>query len=57
MSLIQCTSDCAYQKDGYCGLEQATHVTNDAAAVQAEHCLYYLAKTKGKENRRPASPG
>lgn len=28
MNLIQCASNCVYQKDGYCGLETATCVNS-----------------------------
>ena len=49
MSLIQCASNCAHQRDGYCTLEQAAHMTGDAAAGETEHCLYYQAKTDEKK--------
>lgn len=28
MSLIQCSCDCLYQKDGYCKLEKAAEITD-----------------------------
>lgn len=43
MSLIQCSSDCAYQKDGYCALEKAAEITN---AVKADACLHFVPKKR-----------
>lgn len=40
MSLIQCTNDCKFQKDGYCNLEKAGRMTNAANEVKSD-CLYY----------------
>lgn len=40
MSLIQCTNDCKFQKDGYCGLEKAGVSAFSDPEFKAG-CLYY----------------
>lgn len=56
MSLIQCASSCAHQRDGYCTLERAAHVAGDTAAGEAERCLYYQSKSEQKEAPRAKKP-
>ncbi len=42
MSLIGCTSDCLYQKDGYCQLDKAM----SSGDPSAEHpCVNYVPKS------------
>lgn len=54
MSLIQCTCDCLYQKDGYCKLDKAAEVTNQ---TNSKGCLHYIAKKSSKtENNKNHSP-
>ena len=44
MSLIACTSDCIYQKDGCCNLEHAT-----AGGESSKNgCLHYVQKQGAK---------
>lgn len=57
MSLIQCSSDCRYQKDGYCALEKAAQITA-ASKTGAGGCLHYLPRNnEDAENigQRPVS--
>lgn len=46
MSLIQCTSDCNFQQDGYCHLERVGHMTNATLNGKSAGCLYYQPKTE-----------
>lgn len=46
MSLITCSSDCVYQKDGYCELETLSTINGH----QMHHCMHYIAR--GVKNRR-----
>lgn len=39
MSLIHCTCDCLYQKEGYCVLEKAAEITN---YKEEGGCLHYV---------------
>ena len=41
MSLINCTSDCVYQYDGYCGLARAGSC---GAPSIAEPCVNYVPR-------------
>ena len=45
MSLIQCTSDCLYQKDGYCRLEKAAEITT---SEKSAGCLHFRPRGAGK---------
>lgn len=42
MSLISCTSDCLYQKDGYCQLERAM---SSGELSGASPCVNYVPKS------------
>jgi hypothetical protein len=41
MSLIQCTSNCLYQEEGYCNLETAAQITS---ASNSKGCHHYRTK-------------
>jgi len=41
MSLIQCTSNCFYQEEGYCNLETAAQITS---ASNSKGCHHYRTK-------------
>lgn len=44
MTLISCSSDCIYQENGYCNLNQAA-----AVGVPSESgCIHYIPKQKPK---------
>ena len=45
VSLIQCTSDCLYQKDGYCRLEKAAEITT---SEKSAGCLHFRPRGAGK---------
>ena len=54
MSLIQCTSDCLYEKDGYCRLEKAAEIT---ASEKSGGCLHFRPRENGKARHAgPESP-
>ena len=40
MNLIRCQKDCAYQSDGYCGLDRAAAVT----CAELNQCSFYQGK-------------
>jgi hypothetical protein len=42
MSLIPCTGDCVYQKDGCCMLERAA--TKGKPEKAADSCVHYVKK-------------
>lgn len=42
MSLISCTSDCLYQKDGYCQLERAM---SSGEPSSAHPCVNYVSRS------------
>lgn len=44
MSLIGCTSDCVYQQDGYCNLEQAA----SGGQSSENGCIHYVQKRTSK---------
>lgn len=46
MNLIPCALDCDHQKEGYCGLETTSAVTNTAGG-----CPYFVKKQVGAPNR------
>lgn len=50
MSLIQCSSDCAYQKDGYCALEKAAEITN---AAKTDACPHFVPKKRETAGHHP----
>lgn len=54
MSLIHCTSDCLYQQEGYCGLEEASHVTNATGTIG---CLYFVGKKDAEKRARLRAEG
>ena len=45
MSLIACTSDCVYQKDGTCTLTRAA----SPGEPNKDGCAYYVKASKGKK--------
>ena len=40
MSLIACTEECVYQKDGYCALSRAA--SPGGTAGQTHHCVNFV---------------
>lgn len=40
MSLIQCSCNCKYQHDGYCGLDSTAEITN---SVNSKGCLHFVS--------------
>ena len=40
--MIECTSECFYQQDGWCRLNKAGAITNFSSA-----CPHYVPKSKG----------
>ena len=40
MTLIRCQKDCAYQSEGYCGLDRAAAVT----CAELNQCSFYQGK-------------
>lgn len=46
MNLINCSSDCVYQKDGYCCLDFVPKISS----VAVEGCHYYKKAEAVKEN-------
>jgi hypothetical protein len=47
MSLILCTSDCIYQRQGECTLDRA--VSAGQKKFDRENCAYYIKKSKPKK--------
>ena len=43
MNMIRCSLDCAYQTQGYCGLDAEAAVTG---SVQQRGCVYYKSRQK-----------
>lgn len=53
MSLIGCTSDCLYQKDGYCQLERAM----SSGEPSEEHpCVNYVPRSQDSRQGLPDIP-
>ena len=53
MSLISCSSDCFYQENGYCNLNQAA-----AVGVPSETgCIHYIPKEKPTYNHMRKKEG
>ncbi len=50
MSLIGCTSDCLYQKDGYCQLDQAM---SSGEPSSAHPCVNYVPRSQDGGQRLP----
>ncbi len=50
MSLIGCTSDCLYQKDGYCQLDQAM---SSGEPSNAHPCVNYVPRSQDGGQRLP----
>ena len=50
MSLIHCTQNCLYQKDGYCTLESAV---KDLKATPNDYCVDFTPY----EPKAPSTPG
>ena len=48
MSLIHCTCGCAYQSDGYCGLENAGEITEKA---KGSDCLHFVKRVSYVQNK------
>lgn len=49
MSLIGCTNDCLYQRDGYCTLQKAM----SSGEPSGEHpCVNYVPKTSQDSSQR-----
>lgn len=44
MSLIPCTGECVYQKDGYCSLERVA--TKGKPEQQSGTCVHYIKKSR-----------
>jgi hypothetical protein len=47
MSLIHCTSDCAYQNEGYCRLDKAAEISSGPNNTD---CLHFKAKDKQRND-------
>jgi hypothetical protein len=43
MNLIQCNCSCIYQDEGYCKLEKAAEITNQAVNYN-NGCLHFIKK-------------
>lgn len=54
MTLISCTQDCLYQRDGYCALERA--ITN-IKTVPNDFCVNFTPKQQPVRSERPEPPG
>lgn len=50
MNLIVCNKDCTYQKDGYCCLEEPTHISS-----KVDGCCYYTKEENKKEPEKTGS--
>lgn len=48
MTLIRCSDDCIYQKDGYCTNEYEKLPQGTAVLSLNNGCLYYTPKTEGE---------
>ncbi|ADU26945.1 hypothetical protein [Ethanoligenens harbinense] len=57
MSLIQCTNDCKFQKDGYCNLEKAGLLSDTSCSGEKKDCLYYQARQPQTAAYTPQEPG
>lgn len=44
MSLIPCTGDCVYQKEGYCSLERAASRGKPERA--SDNCVHYIKRQR-----------
>ena len=44
MSLIPCTGDCVYQKDGYCSLERAA--SRGKPSQTNDKCVHFIKRQK-----------
>jgi hypothetical protein len=44
MSLIPCTEDCVYQKDGCCALERAS--SKGRPKNKSDGCIHYIKRVK-----------
>jgi GMP synthase PP-ATPase subunit len=53
MNFIQCNSSCVYQDEGYCKLEKAAEITNQAENYN-KGCLHYVEK-ENKYNSKISS--
>lgn len=53
MSLIVCDQKCRHQKEGYCCLEQISHLTSDTNAT----CGYFEAGNAERELSETPSAG
>ena len=51
MSLVQCSTNCRFQKDGYCDLNRIGRVT-DMIQTQANGCLYFQKKSSKKGSQQ-----
>ena len=49
MNFIQCNSSCVYQDEGYCKLEKAAEITNQADNHE-KGCLHYIKKENKSNN-------
>lgn len=48
MSLIHCVSNCKFQQDGYCHLNETTRVTNE---TDSSGCLHFMPKAQNVFSR------
>lgn len=44
MSLIPCTGDCVYQKDGYCRLERAASLGKPESL--SDKCVHFIKRKR-----------
>ncbi len=52
MNLINCSTDCVYQKDGYCCLD----VLSEVESAPIAGCHYYKKTTAVDKQNPPAPP-
>lgn len=57
MSLIGCTQDCHYQRDGYCTLEYAPVAALERKAVPNDYCVNFTPRARSAKPEQPAPPG
>lgn len=53
MSLIACTSECLYQRDGYCFLERAV---SGGVPSEDDPCVNYVPRRIGLQNSGQSIP-
>jgi hypothetical protein len=49
MNLVQCSSDCLYQKEGACAIGATAMQVRHAATEGSENCVYFVKNKQGKK--------